>query len=97
MVRIISRNIGNYQSTLLNIPEQRRSRGQKIWDTCAYKNYSDIKMQLIKYKFANSIHLAQERSTVMNLWVLVKGENSAPCSHVRQSLQNKRLRIPFIK
>jgi hypothetical protein len=77
MVRIIPRNIGNYQSTLLNIPEQRRSRGQKIWDTWAYKNYSGIKMQLIKYTFANNIHLAQDRSTVMNLWVLVKGENSA--------------------
>jgi hypothetical protein len=33
-------------------------------------------MQLIKYKFADSIQLAQERSTVVNLRVLVKGENS---------------------
>jgi hypothetical protein len=68
---------------LLNIQEQRRSREQKIWDTKAYKNDGDIKMQLIKYKFADSIHLAQGRSAVMNLRVLLKGENSAPCSHVR--------------
>jgi hypothetical protein len=38
---------------------------------------TDIKMQLIKYKFADSIQLAQEKSTVVNLRVLAKGENSA--------------------
>jgi len=83
MVRVTSRNVGNYQSTLLNISEQRRSREQIIWNTWADKNDGDIKMQLIKYKFADSIHLARERSTAMNLRVLVKGENSAPFSHVR--------------